>query len=482
MYSSADEERFIEEKFSERLQKEDYRSSFRKDYARLLHSPSFRRLKGKTQLFPGQESDFFRNRLTHSLEVAQIAKSIAIRINNEFIPDSDNHINPEIVEFAGLAHDLGHPPFGHQGEAALDECMQNNGGFEGNAQTLRILTKLEKKIFNPDNPNWIINGDDKRIGLNLTLRSLASIVKYDKQIPYSIEERKAYADKFQGGKLLPVKGFYSSEKEIINSIKSKLLKNETIKLKTVECQIMDIADDIAYSTYDLEDGLKSGFYNIFDILFTDDNVIRNIKTGVSNKLDQEINDVQIRDVLFDIFGSSLTPPAFEGIEINNDNFFDYFLITLGGSYQGCKNISDNGYLRTSLTSSLIGQFIRGIQFNLNKDNPILSTVNLEDDIKLKVETLKRFNYESQILSPRLKIVEFRGKEIVSSIFTTINNKEKNGFELLPFDYRSVYEAVSEDDKPRIICDYISNMTDNYCIEFYGRLKSEEPETIFKPLN
>jgi dGTPase len=125
--------------------KEPYRMPWRRDYARLIHCPSFRRLQGKTQVFPGKESDFFRNRLTHSLEVAQIAKSIAIRLNHrsKFFRDDENNVNP--VELAGLAHDLGHPPFGHNGEAALDECMQDCGGFEGNAQTFRILSRLEKK-------------------------------------------------------------------------------------------------------------------------------------------------------------------------------------------------------------------------------------------------------------------------------------------------------------------------------------------------
>ena len=127
---------------------EPYRTNFRRDYARIIHSPAFRRLQRKTQLFPGEESDFFRNRLTHSLEVAQIAKSIAVRLNYQIAqergPDA-GEIDTDLVELAGLAHDLGHPPFGHTGEYALHERMYKVGGFEGNAQTLRILSKLEKR-------------------------------------------------------------------------------------------------------------------------------------------------------------------------------------------------------------------------------------------------------------------------------------------------------------------------------------------------
>jgi dGTPase len=145
MYSNGDRARPVDD--NKAKDPEPYRTPWRRDYARLIHSPSFRRLQGKTQVFPGHESDFYRNRLTHSLEVAQIAKSIAIRLNAVAEPfrPRGTKIEPDIVEFAGLAHDLGHPPFGHNGEEALDECMRDHGGFEGNAQSLRIVSRLEKK-------------------------------------------------------------------------------------------------------------------------------------------------------------------------------------------------------------------------------------------------------------------------------------------------------------------------------------------------
>jgi len=142
------------------------------------------------QVFPGHELDFFRNRLTHSLEVGQIAKSIAIKLNNteEFLKEEEMAIDIDLVELAAWAHDLGHPPFGHTGEAALDACMKLNGGFEGNAQTLRILSKLEKRMWTVD--EWKLEYEgfdnserDRRAGLNLTFRTLASILKYDNEIP-----------------------------------------------------------------------------------------------------------------------------------------------------------------------------------------------------------------------------------------------------------------------------------------------------------
>ncbi|MEL6706380.1 MAG: dGTP triphosphohydrolase, partial [Bacteroidota bacterium] len=128
LYSEIDTQRLLAVEPSSK-----YRSEFKRDYGRLVHSAAFRRLQGKTQLFPGQESDFFRNRLTHSIEVAQIAKSIACRVNQKLVKDkgfsSDQLIDIDLVEFSALSHDLGHPPFGHVGEGILDEIMRPYGGF-----------------------------------------------------------------------------------------------------------------------------------------------------------------------------------------------------------------------------------------------------------------------------------------------------------------------------------------------------------------
>lgn len=181
-----------------------YRSAYRRDYARLLHCPAFRRLQGKTQLFPGIESDFFRNRLTHSLEVAQIAKSIALRLNfeNDFLHQYP--IDLDLIETAALAHDLGHPPFGHNGEEALDACMRSVGGFEGNAQTLRILARLEKK--EPEVP--IGSKADEGVGLDLTYRTLASVLKYDRCIPPRRGEGESL-----------IKGYYRSEQKLVEATK-----------------------------------------------------------------------------------------------------------------------------------------------------------------------------------------------------------------------------------------------------------------------
>jgi dGTPase len=488
LYSPEDKIRYAGEPPSSELEPEPYRSDFRKDYGRIVHSASFRRLNGKTQLYPGKESDFFRNRLSHSLEVAQIAKSIAIRINylSRFPDNTFLDINTDIVECAALAHDIGHPPFGHQGESALDQCMIDFGGFEGNAQTLRIIGKTEKKfLVDIQNAEYGVDkdGNDLRLGLNLCARTLASVLKYDNEIPISKTNRLYLADlpEDQLYKVKPVKGYYASESNIVELIKKSILKEKplpgNVKFKTVECSIMDLADDIAYSTYDLEDGLKAGFYHPLDIIFSKESLIKRISTVVSEKLSETITVADIKQVFVEIFDRWLFKD--ELISKEAQGLGDY-LEFMYYSYKASKALSRSGHSRVGLTSFLVGKFIRGVEFHYNDDFPALSGVSFNRETKLAVEALKTFNYESMIVSPRLKIAEFRGIEIVKRIFETLTNEKAKGYQLLPKDYQEIYMNAKRIDKYRIICDYIAGMTDRYCIEFYGRLTSENPETIFKP--
>ncbi|MEQ8953720.1 MAG: dNTP triphosphohydrolase, partial [Gammaproteobacteria bacterium] len=273
---------------------EIYRTPARRDFARLIHCPAYRRLQGKTQLFPSHESDFFRNRLTHSQEVAQIAKSIAIRLNSteSFLRSKPMKIDLDLVEFAALAHDIGHPPFGHNGEQILDELMLSYGGFEGNAQTLRILSKLEKKAtYNfPAISNIPVCFDakerkDLRCGLNLSYRTLASIIKYDNIIPRTKGERVKNSSDGE-----PVKGIYLDEEELLDRIKTHVGYNGK-NFKTIECHIMDIADDIAYSTYDIEDSMKAGFLTPLKILSMPDSFKERVAKRVKGKMDVVYSDL-----------------------------------------------------------------------------------------------------------------------------------------------------------------------------------------------
>lgn len=498
LYTKRDEIRSEEDSFVNGLEEEKYRTSFRKDYARLIHSPSFRRLQGKTQLFPGVESDFFRNRLTHSLEVAQVAKSIAIRINALYdksgkkVPinksSSSFGINCDLVEFAGLAHDLGHPPFGHQGEEALDKCMIKHGGFEGNAQTIRVLSKIEKKFYQEN--SGFKNDKDCRIGLNLTMRSLASILKYDNRIELTEENRKTQEEKQSGQSynIKPVKGYYYCDEELINQIKESVLpkgKSKTESFKTVECYIMDIADDIAYSTYDLEDGMKAGFITPLDLIYPSPELLRKVVEKVNKNLKKENIDKvltnldvieKVRADLFNFGESELTQDYSD--KDKGLHFTEFVNINAGNQFRTSKLLCKNGSIRTGHTSNFVGRFVRGAELVYNAEYPALSKVILKEETRILVEILKTFTYMSQITSPRLKIAEYRGKEIVTFLFNTLNNED--GYKLLPEDVQEVYELASGDYKQRVICDFIASMTDRYAIEFYGRLTSENPETIFKP--
>jgi dGTPase len=444
-----------------------FRTPYRRDYARLIHSPSFRRLQGKTQLYPGHESDFFRNRLTHSLEVAQIAKGIAQRLNfeNDFL--KENPIDYDLVEFAALAHDLGHPPFGHNGEKALDDCMKQWGGFEGNAQTLRILAVAEKKETLDGGFEGITqNGEDNRIGLNLTFRSLASILKYDNEIPQSRHKNEKL-----------VKGYYSSEKKIVHKIREHIVPSghpPELSLKTIECQIMDIADDIAYSTYDLEDGLKGGFVDplmLLSMARTDSGLLRRVTEKVNKEgLDKyKVDDVL--EALAKTFGLNIDGQTLqeEGAALTTTPLDEYKLSKL---------VASNGYSRTALTSSLVDNFIKNVTIKIDEDCPVLSKVSMESGIKLQVESLKHLNYEVTIMSPRLKLVEYRGYEIVQSIFKALT--EDDGYLLLPQDMKESYQRLKRSvDKMRLVCDFVAGMTDRYAVEFFGRLKQGD-QSIFKP--
>ena len=459
------------------------RPAFWRDYARLIHSPAFRRLQGKTQLFPGTESDFFRNRLTHSIEVSQIAKSIAMRINYLKLPGKSKKdlIDLDLVALAGLTHDLGHPPFGHNGELALDDCMKNDGGFEGNAQTLRILTRLEKKGEFVE-PFSGVGSADSRVGLNLTYRTLASILKYDTKIPVF------NCDRTEPDRLC--KGYYASEAKLVKKIKKNVIGASGYKgkFKTIECQIMDLADDIAYSTYDLEDSLKAGFISPIEILADtlDRSFMKRIAEKVSKRTGTTFDDDNVIVSLLELFffESGLFPEKemMDELKSSSTDRNTFILVARRAvrAYATSCLASSNGYFRNNLTSLLVDKFIAGIEVEWNPAAPVFSKVKFSDEIFPQVETLKNYTYVKFIESSRLKVAEYRGYRIVKELFTALS--EDDGANLLPVDFKAWYDkAPSETDKKRVICDFIAGMTDTYTIEFYGRLNSENPQTMFKPI-
>jgi dGTPase len=204
------------------------RSAFRRDCDRVIHSTAFRRLKHKTQVFVFHEGDHYRTRLTHSLEVAQIARALARQLG----------LDEDLTETLALAHDLGHPPFGHAGERALDACLQAHGGFDHNAQALRVVTALEHRYPDFD-------------GLNLTWESLEGIVKHNGPLT---ETSGAAASRYRGHGIPSGISDYNQTYDL-----------ELWSFASLEAQVAAIADDIAYDAHDIDDGLRAGLFGVYDL-------------------------------------------------------------------------------------------------------------------------------------------------------------------------------------------------------------------------
>ena len=241
-----------------RLNKEansKYRSPFQRDRDRIIHSASFRRLKHKTQVFVNTEGDHFRTRITHSIEVAQIARSIAKYLK----------LNEDLAETLSLAHDLGHTPFGHAGEDALDECMQNYGGFDHNLQTLRIVMFLENKYF-------------KFAGLNLTLETLEGLLKHNGPVD----------DLSMINKLIGLKVF-----------KNKINFNT---YPSLEAQISAISDDIAYNNHDIQDGIKANLFKLEELVELE--FFKDIYQKYKNKINK-INKKNYKIAIYQIIRDSI---------------------------------------------------------------------------------------------------------------------------------------------------------------------------------
>lgn len=380
----------------------DCRSEFERDRARIIHAAAFRRLQGKTQVFGVYEGDFFRTRLTHSLEVSQIAKGIALALG----ADTD------LVEAVCLAHDLGHPPFGHTGEYVLHELMRDHGGFEGNAQTFRILTRLERKHSAYE-------------GLNLTYQTLDGVLKYKACI-----NAAAIAASPDG----PVKGFYAEDREIIETV---ITVTGNGYERSFECQIMDVADDIAYSVHDLEDSLKAGL-----ITFTDfrrpphPRVVR----AVSEKLAPLalcVSDEQIQTEL------QVIADRLEALEK-----------TAGRA------------ARKMLTRDLIHEFASAVGIQPP------GRVDVEPQARIRIEVLKAFESYKVIHNPRVTTLGHKGKEVLRRLFAVLD-QGRESIGLFPEDHGEDYERAlldgNETTRKRVICDFLAGMTDSYAMRFYSRL-------------
>lgn len=431
----------------------DARSPGDIDYARIIHSASFRRLQGKTQILNLGDSDFYRTRLTHSLEVAQIAGGIASQLPKV----SENQAALEVIPARSMmqaiacTHDLGHPPFGHGGEVALNYCMRDHGGFEGNGQTLRILSKLEKF--------------SDAAGSNLTRETLLGVLKYP--VSYSaacnpdaarptmvasedgtrILDRKAskppkcYLDEEQNVVDWMFENLSQADRDLFQEVDSRPEKHHSAKHKSFACSIMDLADDISYGVHDLEDVLALGLV-------------------AREHFEEFITREKCEGML-----AYLT--KHEGEDANEA--YENFVHALFSDGKG----------RKRLISRILNYVIPSLRILEESDfqEPRLRfRASMTEDAHRFVSALKDFVREAVIFSPSVQHLEFKGQSMVIAVFEVLlSDPEK----FLP---RDIYSMASVADSPhRSICDYVAGMTDTYLMRTYERLFSPRAGSVFDKL-
>jgi dGTPase len=415
-YTEFDYERVDE---SKRL--DDYRTPFQIDRDRLIHSSEFRRLQGKTQVFLPGEYDYYRTRLTHSIEVAQIGRSICNFLKKKYsnIFNDSYFIDGELVESGCLAHDLGHPPFGHAGERTLNRLMKPYGGFEGNAQTLRLLTEI------------FYTFKDQRRGMKPTRALIDAILKY-KSLYTDFDEAYNHF-------------LYEEQSEILKfvfddrSMPSDLPAGEKLNsFRSIECQIMDWADDTAYATNDLVDSISGGFITIIKL----ERWFKRNENELSESQKTYYNEV---------------------VEwIRSNNYKAKFGSQIGMCVQTCK-LEERETFMNDLTNRYKYELI------LNKDS-------VE-----RIELYKRIAVELVFQSSQLHQMEYKGDMMLRGIFETMENnyiKEVRSTKLLP-DFTDMLIRRENDylKRARLVCDYIAGMTDGFAMTTYKRLFDPDYSSI-----
>ena len=412
-YTSHDTDRHFT---ADRRSRGDERTDFERDRSRIIHSAAFRRLQGKTQVFTAGEGDFFRTRLTHSLEVAQISKGLALRLKSD----------TDLLEAISLVHDIGHPPFGHAGEEELKRQMEQYGGFEANAQNIRILTKLETK-------------SDKYEGLNLTRAVVDGQMKYKNE--YKKGERKFV---------------YSDDVEFIRWASEEACRAVGVthmKVQSFECQVMDWADKVAYAVHDLEDSIRAGY--IDSTTFYDpmkDEVLAEV--GEKHKC-SGINVMDVYEGLLEIImreNPELRPAPLPERE---------------------KRLRA---ARKRLTSFLISRYIRA---GSRVERPGARSHEMSEryywefyvplEFQIEVAIINAFIRRFVIQAPQIRALEEKGKYMIECLFKKLMDGD-NAVYLLPRAWQADVRAASDDlARARIVSDYISGMTDNYAQKTFAKL-------------
>lgn len=384
----------------------DYRTEFERDRDRIIYCAAFRRLQGKTQVFMSGDYDFYRTRLTHSIEVSQIGRSIVNFVNQHCEHfDESYYVDPVLVEVVSLAHDIGHPPFGHGGEKVLNHLMANYGGFEGNAQTLRILTEI------------FYDAEAGRHGMKPTRAFMDGVMKY-KNLEKETPEPK---EKF----------LYNDQQRYLDYVSAAGEYPTALSQQSIECQIMDWADDTAYSVNDLLDGYKAGFLT---------------QRVIEHWAEEQRLTEQQNKIIENLIEHTVTEADFEIYLANK-----------------------------------VGEFIQSVSIEKIADYRWSHRYNfaLRPGTEFQVESqlYKDLAFDVIFQSPQIQQLEAKGGRIIRSLFTALADRylhHKNTYELLPHKVaQQIKQAPTELEKARLLCDHIAGMTDRYAIRIYKRIFDPE---------
>ena len=406
LYDDASRARLVDEP-AKRVQAPE-RTPFERDRARVVHSVSLRRLAAKTQVLGPQADDFVRNRLTHSLEVAQIARDLAHPLG----------CHPDLAETAALAHDMGHPPFGHNGEAVLDELAAGCGGFEGNAQSLRILTRLEAKST---------DARGRSVGLNLTRATLDACTKY----PWP---RESPGSKF---------GVYDDDAPVFSWLRDGVEGTR----RCVEAQVMDLADDVAYSVHDLEDGVVGGRIELEALDRPDERAA--IWSTVREWYLPDVADAALDEALARVRSVDSWP---------------------GASYDGSRRALA---ALKNLTSDLIGIFCGRVHDATRAaygDRPL---VRHEGDLVVPPGTAHEIAVLKGLAAhyvmraeDRVALME-RQRSLLTELFEELSRR---GDEALDAAFRDDFHAAEDDAaRTRVVLDQVASLTDASALLWHRRL-------------
>lgn len=403
-YTVADVERWISQDAA------SPRSPFARDRARVLHSSALRRLAAKTQVFVAGSGDFPRTRLTHTLEVAQLAREMGEALG----------CDPDLVDVAGLAHDLGHPPFGHNGERELNRIAEHIGGFEGNAQTLRVLTRLEAKVIDP--------ATGRSAGLDLTRASLDASCKY----PWP---RRDDSEKF---------GYYADDAEIFHWLREGAPAGRTC----LEEQVMDWADDVAYSVHDVEDALHAGHVTLE--MFTSATERENIMDIAHRKYLPQVDPAELSAALDRLLALESWPVSYDGTHRD---------------LAGLKEF----------TSRLIGRFCQAAEEATRAAFPAFpltryaATLVVPDQTRAEVAVMKAVTVLYVMRRAGAKEAYDRQRELLAELVEALLRRE--GRDLDPWIAPEFDGADDDASRLRVVIDQVASLTDGSAVEWHARLCS-----------